>query len=872
MTTTFMMNTAKLSSAPSLWDKNQSIISSSDEEGILFETESVASAMNFLEKEDTEVSLHEDDFAIVRAADPEVAEKFQMSLGSLYRSKSPGSSGRRNQSIELVAQFSKSMPDFTEKDLLIDKKERSSLLFTTKQHGLAENNRFNSHTLLKSSFHSSKEEDIFSSSAYRNATSFYGSKQDVFASPEDIQDESSSCTSSKDDFFYSTEPTPVSGPKLKQKNLVKNIAPAPKAGIVDTRKKLPVPKRTGPPTPSRQRAPTVATTQSPMKKKAPKDAEGPRAKSISPTRRRVSSSTMPVNQKSRSLSLKLGQDTTSMSPALSEKQKQLIKDKFLRSLLSDASQQRISGTHSVSTSLTPVDVADAVGNISHLKSPATTGGRGKKKSDLWKKLQLDKAVSLPLSSSVCDGTTVTTSTSTKSTSSKAQPISKQKRVIKIRKSDLETSGQEKRVNLDDLLDKAANEWKTTREQSSTASGTKWKVSLGSTANSVSYSKSDERSKSAHTAPSAVANNKIEKSRDPSRSRRGKRTDAVEKDTQTKSKVEKSRDLSRSRRTARVAADEMDIETKNDVKSLPTRMEKSRDSSRSRRTARVNSDEKNVETKNGIKSLSKMIEKSRDSSRSRRTKHVDTDEMGIETQDAVKSLSNKKEKSRDSSRSRRRSLRSYQILPSADDNGSKDNSSKASGTRDRNKSRRKSRTTLNQLQPDRRKSIFNELKALAVSPRKVERSSLSTGTNDIAKRSSLMASVAKTFGSERKERSKSVPRLFGASLDREKQSSRRSVSNPRSLRAATASTSNELKREPFSFSSLQGLQKMLGLNSSNHKNETTAVTSSDLLEYPQSQTNHVKDKLLERIRHAGVTDAVLRALSEEGLVIVERKAS
>lgn len=51
-----------------------------------------------------------------------------------------------------------------------------------------------------------------------------------------------------------------------------------------------------------------------------------------------------------------------------------------------------------------------------------------------------------------------------------------------------------------------------------------------------------------------------------------------------------------------------------------------------------------------------------------------------------------------------------------------------------------------------------------------------------------------------------------------------------------------------------------------------LLSDPILEYPRSESSSTKSTLLARIRQAGVTDAILLALSEQGLVIVERKSA
>ena len=411
------------------------------------------------------------------------------------------------------------------------------------------------------------------------------------------------------------------------------------------------------------------------------------------------------------------------------------------------------------------------------------------KADLLKmKLEQDKNVSLPVSGLRCDGTTVTTSTSS---SSKLKSPTKQKRIIKIRKSDLDESDEHNKANLDDLLDKAASEWKATLKRSSMSSGTKWQASSASDQSQVSRS-----------APSATV--KTVKKRPTSRSRREKHTVAEEKDN---------------------------VDTNREI--------------------RVHHDRKTVETNHDIKTAS-----------------------------------NEGEQIRDASRSRRRSPKSYEILGSDDGNASKDDEMEVRSTRSRSKSRETSRKASTPHSPERRKSLFGDLKGLATPLRKREKSIRSTRTSD-GRRPSLMASVAKKFGSERRERSVSTPRAKSPEEEKTAPSLRRSLSNPRSQRAVrTLESDDDLKRGstsgPFS---LQGLQKMLGFSPTSNKErvivkmekeivadpQSAPTTFPDATESPRIDSSSVKSAMLARIRQAGVTDAILLALSEQGLVIVERKA-
>lgn len=763
---TFMVNqiimTSPTNPTTTTWDKQSSM------QDIPFNNDTIHAQEEEKETEESEVSLqYEDDFAILRAADPQVAEKFHASVGN--KRKGPSSRNKIMQSsVEVLvlapSSFSKSVSSQEKEDQEEDKEATLSTINTS----------FDSPIFVKPTFQpaTKNEENTLLSSNYRNnETSFYGSKHDVFASsPRSVHSDSSSCTSSKDDGMF-VSPT---GPKLKPKNLVKTVVPG--MSVASS-------KRVGPTTtPRSQRVPVDAAL---LKKKnivsnnhlSPKQ----RASSLSPIRVRVSpTATVPKTaQTTRARSLKRGeQQQLDESPTLTS-EKQLLKEKLLR--LMDANQQQqhrrpsAIETKSVSTKLTPLEVDDLVGNVSqHKRTPATTGGGGKLKmkikSDLLKiKLEQDCSnTSLPLStSSRCDGTTITTSTSA-SSKPKSSPT-KQKRIIKIRKSDLEGTGEQRKANLDDLLDKAASEWKATLKRSSKASGTNWKAS-STTAMNGSQSQS-------------VAANSKEAKRPFSRSRREKRTVTEEEETPITQSA-------------------------------------------------ANDDDEN-----------------RDSSRSR---------------------------------SRRASPRSYEKLGSDDGNASNDHVEMEgpSRTRSKSKSRRGSQTS-----PERRKSLFDDLKGLA-SPalRKGDKSTRSTRT--AARRPSLMASVAKKFGSERKERSISTPRA--SSPEKEKTRSLRSLSNPRSQRAARTVVNDDddvIKRGstsgPFS---LQGLQKMLGFSPTSLNKEKVipkadkeiAVDAQGSLllkpmESPRSDPSSSKKTLLERIRIAGVTDEMLLALSEQGLVIVERKA-
>ncbi|GAX19837.1 hypothetical protein FisN_11Lh291 [Fistulifera solaris] len=681
------------------WDKNQSTTLSSDN-AHLFESES--SLVASVKEEPSEVSLsYEDDFAILRAADPQVTEQFHMSMGK-NRSKSPAT--RKLQAVELMAPFSKSMPN-------LEQEEGSENIAAA-----------------------------FVSPKPPKETLFYGSKQDVFASPASI-DDNSSCNSSKEDVFSSPQPVSVGKPK----NLVKNVKPAPMLTTAGSPKNKQNMKALTP------RRPSV---------KAVANGVSPKSDSSPGTIRVPVNALKKTQTKSRSSSLKRNRQ-----PEAPKTSKKDLKEQLLRTLLADANHQQKNvpsgsksvSSKSVSTTLTPTEVDSIVGNVSqhHRSRTPTTNHRIKiTKSDLLQKLQHDQTA---------DGsatTTVTTSTSTKSSKSPT----KQKRVIKIRKSDLE---DKKKANLDDLLDKAASEWKATLRRSSMSSGTKWQTT------------SDDP---------AVREKKVEKKRPSSRSRREKRS-------VTDAETILSSDKSQAKRTGTAReGSELNKDT-----TVPTSNE----------------------------------EQTRDSSRNR---------------------------------SRRRSPRSYEMLRSVDDHASHDPST------DGHSRSRSRRTSVTQPSPARRKSLFGDF-------RMGERSSRSTRTSDATRRPSIMASVAKKFSSERKERSVSTPRASSPSLVKvDKAKARRSLSNPRSPRSP-ATTSDDNKRgttsNPFS---LHGLQKMLGFSPSSN-NEKIQVESSgnpkgSLPSFPdrvESSRSEMNSKLLARIRQAGVTDAILLALSEQGLVIVERKA-
>ncbi|GAX14747.1 hypothetical protein FisN_11Hh291 [Fistulifera solaris] len=628
--------------------------------------------------EPSEVSLsYEDDFCILRAADPHVTEQFHMSMGN--RSKSPAT--RKLQAVELLA-LSKSMPN-------LEHEEGETISF-------------------ESPMPSPKE------------TLFYGSKQDVFASPASI-DDNSSCTSSKEDVFSSPQPVSVGKPK----NLVKNVKPASILTAGSPKKQQMKA--------SSSRRPSVKAVTSDV---SPKTASSPG------TIRVPVSAVKKAKTKSRPSSLKRGKQPE--TPKTSSKKE--LKEQLLRTLLTDANPPKSGGSKSVSsksvsTTLTPTEVDSIVGNVSqHHRSRTPTTNRIKvAKSDLLQKLQHDH-IKTP------EGT-VTTSTSTKSSKSPT----KQKRVIKIRKSDLE---DEKKANLDDLLDKAASEWKATLRRSSMSSGTKWTPD-----------------------DPVVKEKKVEKKRPSSRSRREKRSVT---DVETIIAADKSQ--------AKLAATTRD-------KSVP----------------RID-----ATIPNG--------EQTRDSSRNR---------------------------------SRRRSPRSYEMLRSVDDQASNDHSL------DGHSRSRSSRKSLTQPSPARRKSLFGDF-------RMGERSSRSTRTGDATRRPSIMASVAKKFSSERKERSVSTPRATSPSLveiDTAK-ARRRSLSNPRSL--ATDDNKRGPTSNPFS---LQGLQKMLGFSPSSNKEkiQVESPVSPKGLIPSLSESPEMNSRLLARIRQAGVTDEILLALSAQGLVIVERKA-
>jgi hypothetical protein len=705
------MATALIMNNKMSWDKNQSTLSS--DEVLLFESESVAS----VKEEPSEVSLSfEDDFAILRAADPHVTEQFHMSMGN--RSKSPAT--RKIQAVELIAPFSKSMPNLLEKE-----------------EGKAVTSDFPKPASPKST-----------------ETLFYGSKQDVFASPASI-DDNSSCNSSKEDVFSS----PQTVTRVKPKNLVANVKPVPILTASSPKK---------PTKASTPRRPRIDSgNQQIVNDVSPKCDSSPGRIRV-PVSATVKKGT---KLKSRSSSLRRGEQSDTPKA-----EKPLLKEKLLRTLLADqqsGSKSVPSGSKSVSTTLTPTEVDSIVGNVSqHHRSRTPTTGRIKitstLKSDLLQKLQHDKSADLPLSAT----TTVSTTTSTKSTSSKSP--TKQKRVIKIRKSDLQGS-DEKKANLDDLLDMAASEWKATLRRSSMSSGTKWKTE--GTSNDLAVVKQQPTKK-------------VEKKRPSSRSRREKRSVT---DAETILAADKSQ--------TKLAA------------TTTEGMEPSKDAT--------------IPTSNG--------EQTRDSSRNR---------------------------------SRRRSPRSYEMLRSVDDNASNDHSTDGH-SRSRSTSRRKS---LTQPSPARRKSLFGDF-------RMGERSSRSTRTSDATRRPSIMASVAKKFSSERKERSVSTPRASSSCLvEVDEAKARRSLSNPRSPRSP-ATNSDDNKRGPTSNPfSLQGLQKMLGFSPSSNREKIQVENPespkgllpslSDRVESPRFEMNR---RLLARIRQAGVTDAILLALSEQGLVIVERKA-
>lgn len=761
MATTASIISGNMPSAPSCnKHSSPSMISSSE----VVRSESVTNEEE--EEEDSEVSLQldeEDHFAILRAADPHVTEKFHASVGN--RSKSPATR-KIHSSVEVVARFSKSQSQSSQED---DKEEKREIQQST------EDSSFDSPIFAKPSFQpatNNEENNLLSLKYKNNETSFYGSKQDVFAySPGSTNSDSSSCTSLKEDIVFCS---PQSGPKPKQKNFVKNVTPGSAAT-----------KRTGPATSTK---PRLAAVQ-PIRKTKPtsptknEDSSPKRAKSVSPVRARVSPTAAPKTAqqaKSRSSSLKRGeQEVTPMD-------KKMLKEKLLR--LMDLNQQRLCETQSVSTKLTSTEVDDLVGNVSqHKRTPATTGGKVKMKikANLLKtKLEQDKSVTLPISGSRCGGTTVTTSTSS---SSKVKSPTKQKRIIKIRKSDLDGSDEHNKLILDDLLDKAASDWKATLKRSSMDSGTKWHTSSSPTQSQVST-----------TAPSATV--KTIKKRPTSRSRHEKRTVAEEKNN---------------------------VDTNREIRVHPAR-------------------------------------------------------KAVETNHDVKTASNEGEQARDSSRSHRRSPKSYEILGSDDSNASKDDVTEDRSTRNRSKSGQ----TSTQPTPERRKSLFGDLKSLATPICKREKSSRSICTSD-TRRPSSMVSIAKKCDSERRERSVSTPRAKSPEKGKTVSLSRRSLSNPRSQRVArTLDSDDDLKRGsttgPFS---LQGLQKMLGFSPPSNKEkvalkmgketvtdpQSASTTFPDAMESPRSDLSSVKSAMLARIRQAGVTDAILLALSEQGLVIVERKA-